>query len=125
MCGPSQSGSLFRNTIYAAMKSDIQNREDIDSLMKAFYSRAIGDEVIGYIFTDVAKIILEAPGTETDEYQVCDLLGQVIDRGSVYSDNGFHSLRLPTRHWKPGTYLFVASDGKRLVHQRLIKVNER
>jgi hypothetical protein len=76
-------------------------------------------------FTDVAKIILEAPGTETVEYQVCDLLGQVIDRGSVYSDNGFHSLRLPTRHWKPGTYLFVASDGKRLVHQRLIKVNER
>jgi hemoglobin len=38
---------------------DIENRSDIENLMKAFYSRAISDEVIGYIFTDVAKLDLE------------------------------------------------------------------
>lgn len=38
---------------------DIENREDIDELMRLFYSRAINDEVIGYIFTDVAKLDLE------------------------------------------------------------------
>jgi hemoglobin len=30
-----------------------------DELMRLFYSRAINDEVIGYIFTDVAKLDLE------------------------------------------------------------------
>ena len=38
---------------------DIENREDINALMRSFYQRAIGDEVIGYIFTDVAKLDLE------------------------------------------------------------------
>ncbi len=38
---------------------DIKNREDINALMRSFYERAIGDEIIGYIFTDVAKLDLE------------------------------------------------------------------
>jgi hemoglobin len=41
------------------VKKDIANREDIDRLMNAFYSRALVDEVIGYIFTDVAKLDME------------------------------------------------------------------
>jgi hemoglobin len=42
------------------MKSDINNRNDIDTLMRAFYGKAIADDVIGYIFTDVAKLDLES-----------------------------------------------------------------
>ena len=38
---------------------DIETREDIDELMADFYEKAMTDEVIGYIFTDVAKIDLE------------------------------------------------------------------
>ena len=41
------------------MKKDIENRSDIDRLMHAFYERAMSDDVIGYIFTDVAKLDLE------------------------------------------------------------------
>lgn len=41
------------------MKRDIQNREDIDSLMRTFYSRAIADPAIGHIFTEVAGLDLE------------------------------------------------------------------
>ncbi len=40
------------------MKTDIRDRKDIDLLMRAFYSKAISDDVIGYIFTDVAKLDL-------------------------------------------------------------------
>ena len=40
------------------MKRDIENREDIDELMRAFYADAMRDDVIGYIFTDVAKLDL-------------------------------------------------------------------
>ncbi|MEP7211884.1 MAG: group III truncated hemoglobin [Acidobacteriota bacterium] len=38
---------------------DIENREDIDALMRLFYERATADESIGFIFTDVAKLDLD------------------------------------------------------------------
>lgn len=41
------------------VKHDLTNRQDIDTLMNAFYARAIDDEVLGYIFTDVARLDLE------------------------------------------------------------------
>ena len=41
------------------MKKDIETRADIDDLMNRFYARAIYDETIGYIFTDIAKLDLE------------------------------------------------------------------
>lgn len=37
---------------------DIATRQDIEKLMDSFYRQALKDEVIGYIFTDVAKIDL-------------------------------------------------------------------
>ena len=40
------------------MKNDIETRGDIDDLMNRFYARAISDDTIGYIFTDVAKLDL-------------------------------------------------------------------
>ncbi len=39
--------------------NDIRSRMDIDLVMRVFYERALADEVIGYIFKDVAKIDLE------------------------------------------------------------------
>ena len=41
------------------MKQDIENRKDIDLLMVRFYERAMSDDQIGYIFTDVAKLDLD------------------------------------------------------------------
>lgn len=38
---------------------DIKTRADIDELMEAFYARALADDVIGHIFTDVARLDLE------------------------------------------------------------------
>ncbi len=38
---------------------DIESRCDIDHLMRVFYDRALADDLIGYIFTDVAKLDLE------------------------------------------------------------------
>ena len=39
---------------------DITSREDIDHLLRHFYGLAMEDEVIGYLFTDVAHLDLEA-----------------------------------------------------------------
>jgi len=41
------------------MKHDIENRADIDLLMREFYSEAMADDLIGYIFTDIAKLDLD------------------------------------------------------------------
>jgi hemoglobin len=42
------------------MKKDIANREDLLLLVKSFYEKLLGDPSISYIFTDVAKLDLEA-----------------------------------------------------------------
>lgn len=39
---------------------DISNRTDIDLLMRIFYSNLLEDSAISYVFTDIAKIDLEA-----------------------------------------------------------------
>ena len=41
-------------------RADIATREDCDTLVRAFYGRALRDPVIGFIFTDVARLDLEA-----------------------------------------------------------------
>ena len=38
------------------MKKDIENRGDIILLINTFYEKVKRDEVIGYIFNDVAKV---------------------------------------------------------------------
>ena len=39
---------------------DIESRDDIEQLVRAFYGKALTDPIIGFIFTDVAKLDLEA-----------------------------------------------------------------
>jgi hemoglobin len=38
---------------------DIGTREDCERLVRAFYGRAMTDPIIGWLFTDVAKLDLE------------------------------------------------------------------
>ncbi len=40
------------------MKKDIETREDIDALMREFYTKVLTDEEIGYIF-EIAKLDLD------------------------------------------------------------------
>lgn len=40
------------------MLPDIQNKNDIEQLMQLFYDQLLVDEVLGTIFTDIAKIDL-------------------------------------------------------------------
>ncbi len=38
------------------MKKDIENRTDIELLINSFYDKVRADDVIGYIFNDIAKV---------------------------------------------------------------------
>jgi hemoglobin len=46
--------------VTTADRPDIETRADCERLVRAFYSKALDDAIIGYIFTDVAKLDLEA-----------------------------------------------------------------
>ncbi len=41
-------------------RQDIDTRADCERLVRAFYGRALTDPIIGYLFTDVAHLDLEA-----------------------------------------------------------------
>ncbi|MCP4443444.1 MAG: group III truncated hemoglobin [Aureispira sp.] len=64
------------------MKADIQTPEDIEALMRAFYSRVLADEEIGYIFTDVAKLNLE-----THMPRICAFWENVLLGSTAYKKN--------------------------------------
>jgi hemoglobin len=49
-----------KKSIKLKIMRDIETRQDIDELMEEFYRKAVSDEIIGYIFTDVAKLDLES-----------------------------------------------------------------
>lgn len=38
---------------------DIENREDIEYFIKSFYEKMLGDMILGFIFTQIAKVDLE------------------------------------------------------------------
>lgn len=41
------------------MRKDVENRDDVSQIVADFYAEMLQDPIIGYIFTDVAKIDLE------------------------------------------------------------------
>lgn len=42
------------------LRHDVETRADCEQLVRTFYGRALTDPVIGWLFTDVAKLDLEA-----------------------------------------------------------------
>lgn len=68
---------------------DIETREDIDALMREFYKRAFEDELIGFIFTDIAKLDLEAHLPFITDFWESTLLG-----ANKYQRHGRNPLKI-------------------------------
>ena len=64
---------------------DIKNREDISKVVEAFYTEAMSEPEIGYIFTDVAKLNLEKHIPTICDFWETVLFGNMVYRGSVVS----------------------------------------
>ena len=62
--------------------NDITTRADIDALLRAFYARAMTDAHIGYLFTEVAQLDLEAHLP-----RIGDFWEQVLLQRPVYVGN--------------------------------------
>jgi hemoglobin len=71
---------------------DIETREDCERLVRAFYGRAFDDPVIGFIFTDVAQLDLEAHIPVVTAFWETLLLGaQTYDRGAFHPHARVHA----------------------------------
>lgn len=71
---------------------DIESREDCERLVRAFYGRALHDPMIGYLFTDVAKLDLEAHVPVLTDFWETLLLGaKSYDRGSFHPHAALHA----------------------------------
>ena len=64
--------------------ADIETRADVERLVRAFYGRALTDPIIGWIFTDIAKLDLEAHVPEISSFWETILLGAQSYRGGAF-----------------------------------------
>ena len=77
--------------------SDIETREDCERLVRAFYSQAMRDEQIGFIFTDVAKLDLEAHLPKMTAFWETVLLDARSYSGSAFGPHVQLNEKLPLR----------------------------
>lgn len=64
---------------------DIETRDDIERLVRAFYGKAMTDSMIGFIFTDVARLDLEAHVPDITSFWETVLLGNRTYFGSPFN----------------------------------------
>lgn len=76
---------------------DITNRDDCERLVRAFYSRAMEDPIIGFIFTDVAKLDLEAHVPVITSFWETILFGAPSYRGGAFRPHAELHMQVPLR----------------------------
>lgn len=67
-----------------SVRKDITDRDDCEQLVRAFYSRAMVDPFIGFIFVDVAKLDLEEHIPVITSFWETLLLGAGTYRGGAF-----------------------------------------
>jgi hemoglobin len=76
---------------------DIETRADCERLVRAFYGRAMTDEIIGFIFTDVAKLDLEAHVPEITSFWETVLLGAKTYNRSAFDPHALLNMKVTLR----------------------------
>ena len=66
-------------------RPDIGTGEDCERLVRAFYGQALEDPLIGFIFTDVAKLDLEAHVPKITSFWETILLGNRTYTGGAFA----------------------------------------
>jgi hemoglobin len=67
------------------MKKDIESRADIELLVDTFYAQVLEDDIIGFIFTDIAKISMETHMPTMYNFWETILLGNTAYKGNPMS----------------------------------------
>ena len=86
---------------------DISNREDCERLVRAFYERALVDPIIGWIFTDVAHLDVEAHVPQIASFWETILLGAQSYSGGAFRPHAELNAKVTLRS---GQQLVVRSN---------------
>ncbi|MCW3021775.1 MAG: hypothetical protein JWR30_1097 [Conexibacter sp.] len=78
-------------------RRDIEDRADCERLVRAFYSRALVDPMIGWIFVDVARLDLEEHVPVIASFWETMLLGARTYSGGVFGPHAALHARAPLR----------------------------
>lgn len=90
-------------------KFDIQNRADIERLIRSFYKKVLADEQIGFVFTEIAQIDLEQHLPHLFNFWESALLGSKTYQRNVLKTHLDlnQKLLLQTRHFERWLQLFT------------------
>ena len=104
----------------ADARHDIDTREDCERLVRAFYGRALTDPIIGFLFTDVAKLDLEAHVPRITNFWETILLGAHSYGGGAFRPHIELNLQVPlTRgHFDRWLYLWTMTVDELFVGER-------
>jgi hemoglobin len=90
---------------------DIETRADCERLVRAFYSKALVDPIIGWIFVDVAKLEVEAHVPQIASFWETILLGAHSYAGGAFAPHA--ALHMKTRlrggHFERWLWLWSAT----------------
>ena len=76
---------------------DIETRADCERLVRAFYGRAFEDPIIGFLFTDVARLDLEAHVPRITSFWETILLGARSYGGGAFRPHAALHAKAPLR----------------------------
>lgn len=94
-----------------APAADISSREDCERLVRVFYGRALEDPIIGYLFTEIAQLDLEAHIPKIAAFWETVLLGAHSYRGGAFAPHAALHLQSPLRrgHFERWLWLWRAT----------------
>lgn len=95
--------------------ADIETRADCEALVRAFYGRALTDPVIGFLFTDIAKLDLEEHVPRITNFWATILLGARTYGGGAFRPHLELNLQVPLKrgHFERWLYLWRATVNER------------
>jgi hemoglobin len=76
---------------------DIEDRADVERLVRAFYGRALTDPMIGYLFTDVAHLELEEHVPQITAFWETILLGAQTYTSGAFAPHASLHRKAPLR----------------------------
>src|SRR3954468_24994653 len=88
-------------------RRDIETRADCERLVRAFYGRALEDPIIGFIFTDVAHLDLEAHVPRITSFWETILLGARSYGGGAFRPHAAVHMKVPLRKGHFERWLFL------------------
>lgn len=89
-------------------RHDIEDRADCERLVRAFYERALVDEIIGWLFVDIAKLDLDAHVPRITAFWETILLGARSYGGGAFAPHvALHAkARLRAGHFERWLWLW-------------------